>query len=148
MIWLISTLIEALLNAVISLVFGVAAGVVDLFYSMTTALLGDSSIMASVFPIIRDIRPFMLVLGFTISVALFMLGAFRNMASGLGFAGEKPFRMGVRFLLALAGTWAIQPLMEVIYGRGSDSIFVILYEGVSSITSTTEEYWNTVGGSV
>lgn len=128
--WLLGGLVEslvALLCELISKIMNIITGV------FSTALGADQTAFKTIFPVMGDIQRAFMAIGIALCLMLFLLGVFRNMFSGLGFAGENPFKMACRFVMAMVLVPFLPDVMNYFYTytEGSKGIFAAMYEGLS-----------------
>ena len=130
--WLVGGLIESLVAALCKLIGAIMSGVTGIF---STALGADQTAFKTVFPVMGSIQNAFMAVGFCLAIAFMMLGCMRNMVSGLGFAGENPFKMACRFLLAALLVPSLPIMLNYLYTytNGSSGIFASIYETVSNV---------------
>ena len=129
--WLISGITEALvalLCKVVSSLMGWFAGI------FTSALGADPTAFQKIFPITTTLHTSFVIIAYVLCIFFFILGLFRNLGSGLGFAGENPFKMIARFGVACALIPCIASIMSWLYSgfAGNQGLFAAIYEGMGS----------------
>lgn len=130
--WLVGGLIEALVGQLCKIVGGAMDWVTEAFAS---AFGSDPTAFLTAFPVVRDLYDAFKYIGFGLIIGLIMLGCVRNMVSGLGFAGEKPFRMVVRSLMAFVLVATLPWFMNYIYSStsGNSGLFSTMYDGIKEL---------------
>ena len=111
MTWLLNSLIESFLSFLMDLVGGFMELAIETFQNGFGA---SADIFNSFFPV-GDIYTSFLTIGIILTVALFIFGIIRNFTSGLGFMGEEPVQMCIRFIVALIAVFFINGFMTYIY---------------------------------
>lgn len=153
--WLVGGLVEALVVLLCKLIGGIMSWVTSAF---NNALGADPMVFMQMFPITEDLQVAFKAIGFGLCIGLIMLGCVRNMMSGLGFAGENPFKMFFRFFIAVVFTYTLPEIMSYFYtategknGILENGLFKEIYDGVNAIDNTTgggfgAGFFDVVGG--
>lgn len=95
---IISNLVKWLLSLVVT---GITA-VMDFFIKLFSTTFGaDTKAFLHTFPIASDFAKTFIAIGFSLCMLFVVMALFRNIFSGLGFAGENPFKMVIRFIIAI-----------------------------------------------
>lgn len=130
--WLVGGLFEALVAFLCKIIGTGMSWVTSIFES---ALGADPTAFQQMFPITKDLQVAFKAIGFGLCIAFVMLGCARNMVSGLGFAGENPFKMFFRFFMAVVFVYTLPDLMSFFYTKtnGGEGIFQIMYDEIASI---------------
>lgn len=133
--WLINGLIDAL----VAFLCKVLASAMDFVTGIFSSALGaDPTLFREVFPITESLQQAFMAVGFGLAIGLVMFGCFRNMFSGLGWAGEKPFQMVIRFLIAVMLVFLLPSIMSYFYYQtegGGSGLFKTIYDGIGEIES-------------
>lgn len=130
MAWIIGGVIEAL----VSFLLGIIGQIMSFFTGMIGDTFGtDPDAFMQIFPIVDDFHVAFIAIGYALCILLFLLGCMRNMFSGFGFAGEKPFNMAVRLIAGLFLIYFLGDFLNLLYassvGSGS-SIFGAMYDAI------------------
>lgn len=148
--WLVGGLVEALVVLLCKLIGGIMSWVTGAF---NNALGADPTVFMQMFPITEDLQIAFKAIGFGLCIGLIMLGCLRNMMSGLGFAGENPFKMFFRFFVAVVFTYTLPEIMSYFYTKtnGGEGLFQTIYDGVNTVDNTTGNgfgagFFDIVGG--
>lgn len=132
MVWIVDNIINSLIAALLGLMDGLMSFVTGMFSSAFGA---NPETFQKIFPIFENFTVAFQAIGCALVVLLFMLGAFRNIFSGLGFAGERPVNMAIRTVMAFALVFALGPGMNAIYAEtaGYKGIFASLYGVIDGV---------------
>ena len=126
--WLVSLVLE--LFGTILQAFGTEFvnnfGSFDLFNNYFEASSGNTSWMTS-------INNTFIGIGIGFCSLLLILGLVRNILSGLGFAGESPFQMVGRLIIAIAFTYKLKDALNWVYSNVFKVIFIKIGEGFDII---------------
>ena len=127
--WLLGGIIEGLVGQLCKII----CKALDMLTQMFASAFGsDPTAFLTAFPVVRDMYDSFKYIGFGLIIALLMLGCVRNMVSGLGFAGEKPYRMVVRGLMAFILVATLPWFMNLIYTGvgGQEGVFEVIYNNI------------------
>lgn len=131
--WLIGGLIEGL----VALLCKALASAMDFVTGIFQSALGaDPTLFKEVFPVTESLQQAFMAIGFGLAIGLVMFGCFRNMFSGLGWAGEKPFQMVIRFLIAVCLVFLLPNIMSYFYYQtegGGSGLFKTIYDGIGEV---------------
>lgn len=136
--FLVGGLIEALVGQLCKII----SGAMDVLTTMFATAFGSSpTAFLTAFPVVNDLYSSFKYIGFGLIIILLMLGCVRNMVSGLGFAGEKPYRMVIRSFMAFVLVATLPWLMNYVYcGVGGEKgIFSVIYDNIGSSITGSED---------
>lgn len=133
--WLVGGFVEALVVLLCKLIGELMSWVTSAFKD---ALGADPTVFMQMFPITKDLQTAFMAIGLGLCIGLVMFGCVRNMLSGLGFAGENPFKMVCRFFTAAVLTFTLPGIMNYFYTvtDGGAGLFKEIYDGVDAIDKT------------
>lgn len=139
MYWAINSVISILA----SIILEVIAALMEQFTDVLANTLGSSpELFQKMFPITANFTTAFQAIGCGLIIAFFILGCVRNMFSGLGTLGEKPFHMVVRTIFAFMFVFLLPQGMSLIYtGGGEDGIFATMYKGLAEIEVPNGNLW-------
>lgn len=132
--WIVGGLIEALVAFLCDLISKMMNALTGAFTSVFGA---DPAAFRGIFPITEKFSEAFKAIGLGIAIGLVILSCVRNMFSGLGFAGENPFKTVCRFFLACFLICTISWGMDFIYSASNgaaasgQSVFQVFYNVVS-----------------
>ena len=69
-------------------------------------------------------------IGMALCVLMVIFGVIRNMLSGLGFAGENPVKMVLRWIVAVVMIWTINPIINICFKQ----VYTPIADGLRSIS--------------
>lgn len=124
----IEGIVQWLLSLVVSGISSVMDFFIDLFGGLFTA---QTETFMHTFPIVGEFQKAFTSIGFSLCLLFMVLALFRNIFSGLGFAGEKPLKMGIRFIIAIFIVLYAGTFMTYIF----ENTFKSMYETVDAVGS-------------
>ena len=140
--WIVSGILLAIIELGVSGTQKVIGWMSDLFQVLFGA---NPAMFENAFPVVKSFNAAFIATAGALVIVFFILGVFRNMFTGLGFMGEKPFQMVIRTLIAIALIFLLKPGMELIYyGREvtvatgntvyNEGIFHAIYKAFGDVT--------------
>lgn len=133
MSYIVTSLFSALISFLLGMVGEIMEFLINIFQNGFTT---SPDLFTNLFGV-EGLESAFMIIGLTLTFSLLLFGVFRNMFSGLGFAGDKPFQMVLMFFIAIFFTFFLKDGLLWIYGDGENGFFALIFKQIGDIRNTT-----------